>query len=798
MLKKGLSVLLSLCMIATMGTIALAAGKVGTSLTGATYYDNGPITISPIVDAYGPLEYNADNKSLKETDSVQYGKTAYYLLLESGSDIIGDITMDDAIHGSTSADAISGMKVKGKWTTGSSYVDSTSIVRRKINSVDADSGLADFIDSTDTYYSFLAINVKNSTNTNSTNIIGTLTLNKSKAPTVVNLVLDIALVVYQSDGWINNDNSINVTEDYAGPLDEGILYTLTYDYDGDVLIDFVDGASMTVNVENQPANYIRFNTNEDESISELYPDANLSFWAGLGAFLSPIELFLPCDDPDSYIYQILEDGVLGKINGARYDDINNGFVFKPNKNRLGRYVISNVELSSFSQFSVDVISSSEVELNWGTVSGASKYVIQRAEEDIDDMKTAATVSAPAVSYTDSGLYSKTYYYYKVIAMSGSSVIAQTYVIDCKTPPSNSGAIETNYINLDAEKEYTLSYDYHGELEMTFDEGYGPMFWVNVKDQPDNVVYYDSKENPVIVKRNPNATMSFYNLKGNFIHVGELFIPTGFNPGYIYKINSDNTLSKIKDAEYDSYDEGWYLKTKTLGKYVVSDRALSTGSTSSGGGGGGGGGKPVTAAVATPTATTPLTAEQATAAFNTGLTAAKATGSAAVSTRVTNKDNIPLDVMQSVAQQAKNNGKTTTIHADTVDASGNILTRLYISPEKATKAVNVTARYDDTAVSAIRTMFNNHFKNKIAVMQLGYVGVLQPGQTRDIGMTVNVATKLSLAGMDTTKLRIYTYDPSTGYYYPVVTTYRIDTAGFLHFSINKSGYVIVSEGPLEKK
>ena len=32
--------------------------------------------------------------------------------------------------------------------------------------------------------------------------------------------------------------------------------------------------------------------------------------------------------------------------------------------------------------------------------------------------------------------------------------------------------------------------------------------------------------------------------------------------------------KDVDAEYDDYDEGFYLKTKTLGAYVVSDTKLA--------------------------------------------------------------------------------------------------------------------------------------------------------------------------------------------------------------------------------
>jgi hypothetical protein len=58
---------------------------------------------------------------------------------------------------------------------------------------------------------------------------------------------------------------------------------------------------------------------------------------------------------------------------------------------------------------------------------------------------------------------------------------------------------------------------------------------------------------------------------SFNKIGELFLPADEGT-FLYVLNSDGTLSAA-NAEYDSYEEGFFIKTRTLGSYVISDIEL---------------------------------------------------------------------------------------------------------------------------------------------------------------------------------------------------------------------------------
>ena len=186
------------------------------------------------------------------------------------------------------------------------------------------------------------------------------------------------------------------------------------------------------------------------------------------------------------------------------------------------------------------------------------------------------------------------------------------------------------------------------------------------------------------------------------------------------------------------------------------------------------------------------------AFDTAVALAKSSKSSAVTLNMKNKDNITLEVLQKLSQMSKENAVATTLNFEFTDSSGSVVTRLNIDPSKATKSIEATACFDNTVVLSVKNIYNTYFKNKIAILKLGYVGALEPGQTRDIGTPVNVATKLPLTNMDTTKLKFYVHDPITNSSQAIITNYHIDNEGFLHFSTDKSGYVIISEGSLERK
>ena len=71
---------------------------------------------------------------------------------------------------------------------------------------------------------------------------------------------------------------------------------------------------------------------------------------------------------------------------------------------------------------------------------------------------------------------------------------------------------------------------------------------------------------------PNANLEFfYGNGGTFNRIGTLYLHA--EPGsYLYQLKDDGRLVAV-DAEYDEYDENFVIKTRTLGKYVISDVKL---------------------------------------------------------------------------------------------------------------------------------------------------------------------------------------------------------------------------------
>ena len=248
----------------------------------------------------------------------------------------------------------------------------------------------------------------------------------------------------------------------------------------------------------------------------------------------------------------------------------------------------------------------------------------------------------------------------------------------------------------------------------------------------------------------------------------------YAPGknYLYSTNNFNELKKLSFVR-----SGDYLvlsNVRTLETYVMSKEELPNVAAGSGTSGG---------------STTPaggaLTATQA----GTAADAAFASGGSSV--RFTNVSDVPLDAMKTIASKASAKGIAAVTHMDTVTTTGAIETRLYVYPARATKAFSAVARLDDATVSGVRSTFGNWFKNRVAVIWLG--------QSDGYGMSVQVATKLNLSGMDTTKLYFYTYSSSTNSYAPIASpSYWIDGSGYLHFTTTVGNYVIVSEGALTSK
>ena len=379
-MKKFLAMLLSVSMVASMSAVSFAVSGSSRTLSGtpdkttpADAYasmikdgkydddDGYPIDTTLI----GPFGYNSDDKNLT-IDSVEYGKTAYFLLTEYYLDS-GD---DEQTRLVTQSESTDKLKVKGDWEEGKSLVDGMAITKKKVNGF----GTYDDLDDKDNftedkdftsdmvndygfvsgkYYYMVAITVEDSSSTSDADIIGTLTLSKSKKPKADDIDFDVAINVDWEQSYRKTED-LTITGDYD-PIYSETYYALKFDCDEEVELGFNDDSTFTVDVSGQPKTLLYFDTDFNSSIAAKYPLAELNFWNGNGAkFNRTGEMFLSIGDEDYddyYLYQINSDGSLSEVPNAEYDDADEGFYFKTRT--LGSYVASDMELDTSATESSD-------------------------------------------------------------------------------------------------------------------------------------------------------------------------------------------------------------------------------------------------------------------------------------------------------------------------------------------------------------------------------------------------------------------------------------------------------------
>ena len=371
-MKKFFALAMAAAMIASMAAVSFAAvGSVedGSDSDPTVKYESNK-AYYPIVDAYGPLTYDADDKGLDD-GVVEYGETAYYILAEGrvdGVDSKDDNGKKISDYGSvtqalvTDSETVSSLKVKASWEEGKNLVKDVSVVKKKVNNkADATftgddddeypsiktllgDELADTFE-TEKYYYFVAIATNSSTSTADADIIGSLTLSKSKHPKVDDLDLKIDLPIGWSNTYNNDNNSLGLlVEGDVGPLKSETYYALKFNADEEVDIEFSDDSIFTVDVSGQGKLLLYYDTKFNSKIAAKYPLAELNFWNGNGAKFNRVgEMFIPVkEDYAQFLYQLNADGTLSEVAGAEYDEYDEGFYF--NTRVLGTYVISDMEL----------------------------------------------------------------------------------------------------------------------------------------------------------------------------------------------------------------------------------------------------------------------------------------------------------------------------------------------------------------------------------------------------------------------------------------------------------------------
>jgi hypothetical protein len=125
-------------------------------------------------------------------------------------------------------------------------------------------------------------------------------------------------------------------------------------------------------------------------------------------------------------------------------------------------------------------------------------------------------------------------------------------------------------------------------------------------------------------------------------------------------------------------------------------------------------------------------------------------------------------------------------------NGVVEVRAYFDdPGLFTRDAYVSGWVSGTSVTSIRSLFEKYFSNKIRTIHFD-----QSGKWEN---PIKIAAKIDFAGIDTTKLVFYSYDSTTNSYRRLeAPAYRIDANGYLRFTTEYAGEIIISEGGLEKR
>lgn len=133
------------------------------------------------------------------------------------------------------------------------------------------------------------------------------------------------------------------------------------------------------------------------------------------------------------------------------------------------------------------------------------------------------------------------------------------------------------------------FDAEDDFEFTFEADGKSKFIVNTSGQGKIVLSFNRDFDSKIERKYPDAMLEFFN--GNyasFNRVGTLYLGSKIDDAYVYEVSKTGELSRVS-AKYDDYEEAYKISTRTLGRYVISDKKLAIRSSSSSRSGGSGSG-----------------------------------------------------------------------------------------------------------------------------------------------------------------------------------------------------------------
>ena len=185
------------------------------------------------------------------------------------------------------------------------------------------------------------------------------------------------------------------------------------------------------------------------------------------------------------------------------------------------------------------------------------------------------------------------------------------------------------------------------------------------------------------------------------------------------------------------------------------------------------------------ANAPVTVSATTAANLVKSTAKSSSGTIIVS--VKNAGAVALDTFKAMTAAA--NGSPVKFNADSMN--GHVIdVRISIDPTKAAKDLNLYASGNSAAAKNTLAHFGKYFSNKITVISLQQQG--------GFGTVVEIAVKIDPA-IDTSNIVFYAYDKVANTYKRIqAPRYWVDKNGYVHFTTELAGDIIISDGALVRK
>lgn len=112
-----------------------------------------------------------------------------------------------------------------------------------------------------------------------------------------------------------------------------------------------------------------------------------------------------------------------------------------------------------------------------------------------------------------------------------------------------------------------------EEEFSFECDDDSYFTVNTVGQSKLLLAASTDFDADIAELYPDANLNFFYGNGATFNKTGILTLAADEGSYLYQLKDDGTMVRL-NAEYDDYDEAFIIRTKTLGKYIISDTALT--------------------------------------------------------------------------------------------------------------------------------------------------------------------------------------------------------------------------------